>query len=340
MLYDLVLNQPYAFYRNCFAERGVPAMRFKPRHMQQAVPFRIDEVAHLYFNHYRDDFSPEEFHNIAPRYPAMWFEFTNPARARQGDKWIDYKAQLRDMFGDLSLDVSKIRRGIYVRSWDRFDQEQNSVFTKLIPAEARWLFRSMIFTTLDGKSVNYGHVGMSWVVNGLGKAIPITDPDRPYYFTMTKESIARVGADELRSHITGSMIPVFMTLALTHCRNVSVPTVAPHKGRFRMGTRRARRMAAALRRDESYRAHHVIEVDAGKVSRRGAGGNLKGSRVSAAWHRVPGQFRHYDGKINEQTGRPSLLFGRQQGTFYVPAFHRGSKDTGRITKEYEVKADE
>lgn len=339
MLYDLVCNQPYAFFRECQqdGERGVPYMQFKPRHMKQAVPFLIDDVAELYFHHHRDDFTAEEFHNVAPRYPSMWFEFTQPLKARLGNKWIDYETELRDRVS-VDVDFSRIKRGIYVHSWDRFDTDDNKVFSKSIPQEARWLFRSMAFISFDTESVLYEFAGLSWVVNGRGRVIPLMDKQRPQYFMMPLGKVATLGAEVVRGYITGMMIPVFMTLALIHCVNVSLVSIPPRKARFKPGSRRGRRLAASLDRDESYTAHHVIEVDISKSTRRRSA-SQGGTRSSAAWHRVPGQFRHYDGKINSETGRPSLLFGKQKGTFYVPAYHRGTKEAGQITKEYEVKAD-
>lgn len=348
MFYDVLLHQPYSCYRRIANDLtyGMPPMKFKPRHMKAAVPFRIGDVADMYFNHHRDDFTPDEFHNIAPRFPIMWFEFPNPLAARQGDEILDYEAMLRKELGLTTLDVSRIARGIYVRSWDRFDEEQARAFSgRRLPEAARWLFRSIIFLTLDGFNISDQYSGMSWVVNGQGKAIPIVDGAHPYHFAMPRSTTAELGFDHMRTHIVGSMMPVFMALAISHCKNAEVVECdAGPPLKARSYSRKARKAASKLKRDESFRAHHIIQIDVSKTpgGKKALAGSASAGGEPVAWHRVPGSFRTYSGEINPETGRLSLLFGRPDGigTFYVPAFDRGTKDAGQITKEYEVHADD
>lgn len=354
MLYDLIVNQPYKWYKECAKDLriGVPPMDFTPALVREAVPFLIDDVASHYFNHPKE-YVPDDFHNLAPRYPIMWLEFTQPKRGLIGDTWVDYEGDLKQVTDAMTtmpllaldypskpmdIDITKMVRGVYLRSWDRFNEEDADTFrNKYVSAKARWLYRSVVFMTIDGNKISDAFSGMSFQVDDKGEIIFFDGPKKPYIFDIPIKTAQMIGIEQIKSHVTGSMMPAVMTLAMIQCRNVYVETTPPRQAKLRKPqTRRARRAAKKLPSDASYYAHHRIQVDPYSAGRKKASSG-ESSGQGVAWHRVPGGFRTYDGKINPETGKKSLLFGKYRCTIYVPAFERGTTDQGTITKDYEMQ---
>jgi hypothetical protein len=55
------------------------------------------------------------------------------------------------------------------------------------------------------------------------------------------------------------------------------------------------------------------------------------------WHTVRGHWRRYDGKVNPATGKPSLLFGRLAGNYWIASTVRGKLDHGKVVKDYWIE---
>lgn len=337
MLYDQMVNLPHRWYRQCQADlsSGIPPIVFNSRLVQQAVPFRIDEVASHYFNS-PIDYAPDDFNNLVPRYPRMWFEFTQPKRGRIGNTWNDYEAALKETLGD-QVNISSIIRGIFVQSWDRFNEADTVAFHP-IDSRVRWLYRAIVFFSLDGIQVSDIFSGMSWQVDDRGGILFFGGPRQPYIFDTPKVYVTAIGLDEVKAHITGSVLPVIMALSLLQNKDVSVGTISPRKKRkkIKRSTRRARRAAKKIPRDSSFYEHHVIQVNPMKPGGKGSGQASGKKRKKAAYHQVPGGFRTYGGIDPVTNEKRGLLFGKYAGTFYVPAHERGIRERGTITKEYEV----
>lgn len=339
MLYDQVLNLPHRWYRQCQADlsSGVPPTNFNAKIMKAAMPFRIDDVASHYYNH-PADYVPDDFHNLAPRFPIMWFEFTQPKRGLIGDTWNDYEAALKEAVGD-QLDITKFVRGIFVRSWDRYDEADAKAFSSFkIKEQVRWLYRAMVFLSLDGVHVSDIFSGMTWQVDGKGEIVYVMGEKGPYIYDIPKVLVASVGIEEIKGHITGSVMPVIMTLALIQHKDVSVGTVPARKKKKKVkaGTRRARRAAKKLPRDSSFYEHHIIQVNPLKPGREFGEGQPSEKKRHLAQHQVSGGFRTYGGE-DPVTGRQrGLLFGKRACTIFVPAYERGTNEDGTITKEFEV----
>lgn len=339
MLYDQVVNLPYRWYRQCQANlrTGVPPMKFNAKIMKAAMPFRIDDVSSHYYNH-PADYVPDDFHNLAPRFPAMWFEFAQPKRGRVGDTWNDYEAALKEAVGD-ELDITTITRGIFVQSWDRYNEADARAFSSFeIREAARWVYRSMVFLSLDGMSVSNVFSGMTWQVDDKGEIVHSVGNAASYIFDIPTALIESAGVEETKSHITGSVMPVIMTLALLQHKDVSVGTVPAQKKKKKVkaGTRRARRAAKKLPRDSSFYEHHIIQVNPLKPGRESGSGSSSGKKLHLSQHQVSGGFRTYGGEDPLTGKQRGLLFGKRACTIFVPAYERGTNEDGTVTKEFEV----
>lgn len=339
MLYDQVLNLPHRWYRQCQADlrTGVPPMNFNAQIMTAAMPFRIDDVASHYYNH-PADYVPDDFHNLAPRFSRMWFEFTQPKRGRVGDTWNDYEAALKEAVGD-QLDIEAVIRVVFVQSWDRYNEADAKAFSSFeIREAARWVYRSMVFLSLDGVHVSDVFSGMTWQVDDKGEIVHVKGKPASYIFDVPTALMESAGIEEIKSHITSSVMPVIMTLALLQHKDVSVGTVAPRekKKKIKLGTRRARRAARKLPRDSSFHEHHVIQVNPLKPGSESGSGQLSGKKRHLAQHQVAGGFRTYGGEDPVTGKQRGLLFGKRACTIFVPAYERGTDEDGTVSKEFEV----
>jgi len=338
VLYDILLHTSAKIYKHWQSEldQWLNPMQFSPKLLSEAICFRIDDVARYYFHHSRD-WQPSDFPNLGPRYPAMWFEFHQPPRGRLGNKVLDYQAYARKVIG-MDVDVSKTIRGVYMRSWDRLNDKEVSLFNRPdIKLETRWLFKAMIFMALEETHLSNDFCGASWQVSGLGE-ITAEDMSRPYLFSMPDGLVRSAGAENVRAHISGSMLPAFITLSLLQCKNVSTDVIAPvRKTILKRGSRKARRTISRLKPNESLREHHTIVVEL-MSGRRVSGLSVNPANLgSKSWHEFPGTFRTYGG-IDKSTGKlRGKLFGKHSGTWFFSAHTRGDKEVGVISKDYDIK---
>lgn len=120
---------------------------------------------------------------------------------------------------------------------------------------------------------------------------------------------------ELLRNTTNMLYMALLTVSFTHVKNVNVVQVDPDPKQSRAFHRRHGR---PLNR------HYVLDIGgtrnaiAEEVRRSGG--------IERAWHRCRGHFATYTSE------RP--LFGRQVGTFWVPAHVRGTRNVGTIEKDY------
>lgn len=342
MLYDLIVAQPYRWFRQCKKDVsvGFPPMDFTHDLVKRAIPFRIDDVATHYFNH-PQEYVPHDFHYLVPRYPEAWFEFSQPKRGRVGDEWNDYEVYMKDVAGP-DFNITKMMRGIYLRSWDRYKEEDRYAFhSYAVKKNVRWLYRAMVFLSIDGFHLSEPHMGISFQVDDRGDIVFFGGPSEPYIFDVPNILVKTVGIDEVKNHVTGSIMPVIMALSLIQCKNVSVQSLPPRREKLgKVGSRRARRNVKKLPRNQSFSEHHIIQITPMTPPAKKGEGSFSGKKKgSLAWHMVPGHFKTYGG-IDPETGGPrGKLFGKHEGVYYFPAHERGAPADGTITKEYEVHSE-
>jgi hypothetical protein len=119
----------------------------------------------------------------------------------------------------------------------------------------------------------------------------------------------------------------FIHNVLNSPRVVSVPVPLANK-------RIARGIAGRSRSSKDYR-YRIIAVRSNQTRTNQETGLIENRCLP--WHTVRGHWRRYDGKVNPATGKPSLLFGRLAGNYWIASMVRGRLDHGKVVKDYWIE---
>lgn len=154
------------------------------------------------------------------------------------------------------------------------------------------------------------------LIEGERSPLETVDP----LFDNTPDEDAYI-AENAMAHIAHVL---FVALAFCHCRNVTIKQVA--------ASRQVRRRAE--RKGELVIEHHQILIDTLRkiLINYGRYGDADSS-LSKAMHLCRGHFARYGSEHG--TGK---LFGKHEGTFWIPQHVKGSVERGVITKDYKIGA--
>jgi hypothetical protein len=287
--------------------------------VKEAINFRIDNVTEYVFvgtpqEHWDIE---DDFPNLAPPAPVMWFETNGPSGLTTSDP------PEVTMLTGLSLDEIRAEYkqlnaphrmgwGILALSTDHGDDA---------PDGYRWETEMVLWRRTDD-IVAGPDATLRYRVRPDGRAI--------------RES-ARIGvmlsvADQFRRHqpnlsnqdlanlMSGSFFPAQLAICFMHCRNVATVERWPERAE-----RRRRE-----REDKPVHKHYTLEIEPMKTVIR-TKGRSDDVGVQRALHIVRGHFKTYAPE------RP--LFGRYAGTFWSPMHARGTAKAGTIKKDYAVSFD-
>ena len=328
--------------------------------LSKAFVIRAQNVAdYLYIDNSKEEWLPEDFHNIAPAFPVMWIEFDMPNVSNSEGKVIDVPEMFRLRRGAL-LDVVDLlpdgheAMAATVSAAFPSDSKLASIVEQIRSGRDRWMGHA---TVIAQQRVN----GVPMPPTEVGRAIFLIAPDgtptRSVWF-MKKETLkgcreANIEASSNESllrltgcsqeQIGGEMaadivelllrdvmltwhhVP-FLSLCFMHCKNVTTMTEVLSR------PERRRRQREEQDGRPAQTVPHVIVIE---QLRRAIKAELGTDALSKkAMHIVRGHFHKYGPEYGK-----GLLFGKLSGQFYIPAHTAGSVGTP-AKNQYDVKATE
>ncbi|MGH9094156.1 MAG: hypothetical protein ACRDXE_03250 [Acidimicrobiales bacterium] len=133
-------------------------------------------------------------------------------------------------------------------------------------------------------------------------------------------------ADDAQGWMLRAFAPTLDVLELLHMRNVTVAEVRPE----------------AVRRDRKRGnlppvRYHVLRLH---LPRKGSdAGTGTGTGISPGEHIVAGHVAHYGDCCPGQHAPHKRLFGRHEGTYWVPSHLRGRPEHGHVVADLEIAVD-
>lgn len=115
-------------------------------------------------------------------------------------------------------------------------------------------------------------------------------------------------------------MPLMLAIAFMHCKNIMLPTVSPPPKASRKAQKRHGRPLTKYRVLEIVPMREILNWQ----------GGARENGLKKALHICRGHFATYS--------EDKPLFGKYSGTFWKPQHVRGSKDRGKVIKDYAVKA--
>lgn len=201
------------------------------------------------------------------------------------------------------------------------------VLIKMIPLDerspafhdgARYFHASWIFTQAGNEDV-YICSRALFSSDAMGRLLQADNLSWSWPYQATVDLIGEDAALQITREI---MSVVVHTLMFANCKNVQAveeENLYP--------TRQARR-AAERRGDPKPPRFYTLRINPNAMRKQGEGTSTSGRELSL--HIVRGHFATYTDE--------KKLFGRHTGTFWIPAYVRGSQDVGIVGKDYEVAA--
>lgn len=244
----------------------------------------------------------DDFPNLAPPYPAMWFESKMQKRIHSKDCGDT----------DVAALVPNGRVGAVIHALDPATQK----FEGEPPAGTKWVLWCELYIDFGRRGVTCEgpHGSIFLCVSAEGAIL-----ETPWMQSYIDDVHHDPQAVDLMESIITWLYPAFLTICFLHCKNVTmvenaVPKPLAKKYREKHGIT-----------PTSYKTLVIEPLK--QILRREGGSDKVG--VQKALHICRGHFRDY------REGRG--LFGKYHGQFWMPSIVRGSKGEKAPPREIEVK---
>jgi hypothetical protein len=294
-----------------------------------AEVFVIDNVAEYFYRIEGEaTYSFEDFPNLAPPFPSVWFEFRLPRwHIEKVIAMASARARREGMGEDA---VAKLAGGGSYAAAALFQYVENEgaapdIVRRGGGGEARWLLGLTLYLQASKGGRTYG---VSRVHRG------IREDGRPVGEHSFGENLVPRSGDDLwnelgDAHRVTAMLkqfgyPAFFALSLLHCRNVVVDTNPPPPKLARKRRRKGEQEPVTFK---------TLRIEPMTRVLREAGAEDKKTGLKMALHIARGHFKHFGEKWGTKK-----LFGRHEGTYFWHDTLRGSSREGAVVKDYEVKA--
>lgn len=276
--------------------------------LRQSTVIKVHNVADYVFEKPALEWNIEEdFPNIVPPFPDIWMEW------RHRRCWGIRKAH--QDFPD------EFRAGVLLTSIDtRRDGVHEDRLKKAFP-EARWISCAYYFLDI-GSDIRQGvgaPPGLGYGVSEDGRFVKLNggvsllpNPVRSW------EEPTAEQAEAMNGFLNFLCVP-FMALSFMHCKNVEFLKGPAHPPRLQKA-RQDRGKPPLLR-------WHTLTVEPVKRIIASANGGDSGLTPKSL-HICRGHFKHF---IDHG------LFGKYHGTYWWPMHARGSRETGVVLKDYQVR---
>lgn len=294
------------------------------------------------------DMKPDDFPNVAPPAPVMWFEF-KATKAPSGPS-LNRTLFERVGFALEGMELDRNNPPAAVAGWAKSNPARWAHMLEVVASgQARWMVGGKAVIQKDGELISASR--LFFFVASDGSLVPINttsmNPKRKGQVvstmlvftaednivqecmaTLTKydpskkwlESEAREIASYILSDIRRQFNVVLLALSFMHCKNTVIRDSSPRINKPQKKNRH-KPPASGVR-------FKVLEIEPMKEVLRRQGGSEK-SGLQQALHICRGHFKDY---------REHGLFGRQdmKGTFWFPMHVRGDKKRGAVVKDYSV----
>jgi hypothetical protein len=279
-------------------------------------------VSHyLYQDSSQEYWKAEDFPNIAPPFPNMWFEFERPEFILSDERGkVEWDTQHRPnrwgiairVYTNSTLPLDKISMN--------FDAVKETLAT--LDSPARWFLHCLLYDQFSWEQglVVVGPI-FTWLLpvdeqgsigRRKGEAITIFSsiPDRGVEHSRN-----------MRMECEGQLDCALLALSFMHCSNVVVRDNQPKERHSKL---HQKRFSVPLV------TYKTLEIEPMKrVLRHEGSSDTKG--IQQAIHICRGHFKHFGPQWER-----GKLFGKIEGTFWWPSQVRGTADRGIVMKEYEV----
>lgn len=314
-LYDDILRDGFFVGEHAVHPRAcLEDSRIFQRALHGSIVVRCDNVTRYFYEGTDKEVWPwSDFPNVAPPWPRFFIETTAPALIVSEQfgirKWKDDKDRPRRwgaLVVALRLDGERPPRPV--------DADDNLArFLGLgVSSGAKWcLWMSCVLEIRPGRILAADQLGL--IVRGDGHiddTCPVASMTSPFMH----HAIGGSSPDNTRSLYD----PLLLAISFAHCRNVEMLDQTPPRHERRYAEKNG--LPAPV-------TYKILDISAMQGVLRSEG-KSESEGLQRALHICRGHFAHYDEKP---------LFGKVQGTFWIPDHVRGSAGAGIIVKDYRVR---
>lgn len=264
----------------------------------------VDNVAEYFFQDGgREEWNIDEFPNMAPPFDLFWMEYRIPSG------------------------------GGILAGYARLNQREFGVLFRAerLVAPLGWRISATGFANDPvTRGLAQGPLGTVSFLVGESGQVRRNEDGKLFVCLLPAEAdrdgMMRFGDRGPTEHFMGALLtkmgPCFLALSFLHCKNVVAEDRAPAAPLSRKWEKKNGRPLVR---------HKVLNIEPMKQVLRTEGGSEQ-QGLKRALHICRGHFATYgkDGK-----GR---LFGKHEGTFWIPQHIRGNRDRGLLLKDYNVRA--
>lgn len=298
----------------------------------------------------KGSFGPEDFPSVVPPFPLLWIETKAPPVSVVDDvaypwdnKW--HGAQWGALFqtddlNELDDDKRVDTLNVILDWWRsqpiqdietvpdamRADMTYHDFNNHYDIEQIRWTVRADIFVRFGGRHLPKGPLLQMWLlVNRDGSITKDIDTGSPAMWNALP-GIENANPDiaDFINRANGMFHawfdPLLLTISFMNCRNVTRTETYPK----RHDVREAKRRGVPLPTK-----YYTLQIEPMRNALSGEGG-MKANGFKKALHICRGHFSHYS--------EDKPLFGKYSGQFWIPSHVRGSAESGKVVKDYSVKA--
>jgi hypothetical protein len=272
--------------------------------LEEMVCIDASNVAEYFYEvSSQETWTTKDFPNIAPPFNIFCIEYNLPKMVNCNGKLLEARW------------MSK-KQAVIFEALPR--EETPEKYTKLLPVNSKWIVVCIIcheYNKDEGPiplaKIVYGvtQEGL-WALGENNKDVCLFQPYENNYFGFTPE---------IQDEIRGLLNPCLLAISFMHCKNT---TVSENKPPEKVQLKRKKNNKPPLTQ------YYTLDIEPMKKVLKTEGG-INGGGLKRALHICRGHFKDYS------NGKG--LFGKYKGLYWWDSTVRGTKETGEIVKDYNIK---
>ncbi len=293
--------------------------RVRPLARALAPSLLADAVAEYFFTGTPQEWwGADDFPNVAPPWQDFWVEWRIPRFSNNEGRLVPMLQATQP----IAVHVQATEMGAELAAILPAFAGSPDPAARAVLEKARWGLKLTVFVEVRG---------VAWLVsevtNFVGPDGALLSEEGESGPLTVFPSSGKDGREPIYPDPVGgwcsTLGPLYLALSFVHCRNVSV--------RAQEGERPARRKGPASRRAAPRYSEYVLDIrPMQRVLREEGDSETVG--LQKALHICRGHFARYGPGFD--AGR---LFGRLEGTFWVPQHLRGALSAGAVKKDYRPR---
>lgn len=273
----------------------------------------------------------EDFPNVAPPFQFFWMEYRRPANAFKAP--TPNHVPIRRA-GALMESITERQARVMLEEPDAdcdFLEDQMNPMCNLNYTDAHWIIDCTLFVEHDNNITELERSFLLLDAEGavIDNAVRAKFGQGFDYTSKGRESLKQALAEGRYA----VCYPALLALSFLHCSNVST---IENKADAKLQRARERRNKPPLLTYKTLRIEPMTKVLHASSGRSGE------TDLKQSLHICRGHFKHFGEKYkNKKTGEPcKKLFGKIEGSFFIPQMVRGHSEAGVIVKDYAVDSGE